>query len=301
MTATCVICTSEREATYGLLCTAHFERLASMLREVELEACLLDARPSMAVRTGWGGGSLASERSPVRLDVLVHTDRRSRPAGSRYPGPACPSCWHDSCTDIRAWIDAFDARATETLSILDVLHSWARLVREERALTAPHAPTIGSERDLLTRQLEWLADQPFIDEAYADVRNLLGQLKGTNGTADEKPVGRCYLPATDGKEPICNGPIWVDVIAGQAHCGRCRQTWDGPQLALLSFEMQRAREEAARPRTEDGRRMLTAEELVAQGTVSSVNNVRVRAHRLGIVSVNGHYDPDQFAERKAIA
>jgi hypothetical protein len=272
--ARCVICTEATAATMGLLCSGHYSRLSRMLRDVEDEAVHLDPRPSMQVQIGSGKGSLASERAPVRLDVLVHTDRR-RGIG-----------WAETEDDAHA--------AGSTLPILDVLGSWARMVREERDLGTPDSVTITGERDLLSRHLDWIAEQPWVDEAYGDLRTLLGQLKAANGTQDDKPVGRCYLPAETG---TCNGPIWVDQAAGHAHCGRCRSAWDGPQLALLGFELDRARREAARPRADDGQPMLTADELVAKGHVTTAGNVRVRAHRLGVVSVDGHYDPRWFTDK----
>jgi hypothetical protein len=275
----------------GLICRGHLARLGAMLRDIEDEAVHLSAVPSMQQRTSSGHGSPAFTRSPARLDVLVHRDPRSRLAGQRLPGPHCPSCWHDSCTDIRAWIDAYDVQATETLSVLDVLASWASIVREERDLVARWPVTVTGERDTLTRQLDWIAEQPWVDEFHSDLTTLLGQLRAANGTVEDKPVGRCYLPKPEG---LCDGPIWVDMVAGHAYCARCREAWDGPRLAILRHNLEEQRREDARPRTEDGRPMLTAEELVAQGKVSSVSNVRVTAHRLGKVSVDGHYDPEWF-------
>ena len=292
----------------GYLCNAHMERLAAMLRQVEDEAAMLTAVPSMAIRTGSGGGSLKSERAPARLDVLVHTDHRRGTGMSETDDDALA--------------------AGRTLPILDVLSSWARIVREERDLAIPTRPgllhlggyrgpvcanpcehatcqsiavhvlipipaTISGERDLLSRHLGWVAGQPWVDDAYKEIRDVLGQLKGVNGTQDEKPVGRCYLPIPDG---ICDGPIWVDTAMGHAHCGRCQQTWDGPQLAMLSFELEQARAEAARPKTEDGRRMLTAQEMADRLGTTAVN-VRKMASRQQIRAVLGHYDPDRFQER----
>jgi len=304
---------SHQPAPGLLVCRGHLERLAAMLREVEEESAILSAVPSMEIRSGSGKGSPAAERSPARLDVIAMRDRRTRrwepddqprysaPAPKSY-GPWCLFCDHDTCVAWRAGRrrdlhdDEYDAGSANLASILDELHNWARLVREERDLTPAGDATIVGERMLLTRHLDWIAAQPWVDEVYADLSRLRGRLKSLNGTQDEKPVGRCYLPDQDGP---CNGPIWMDLINGHASCSRCRQTWDGPQLVMLTVEMEQQRREAARPRTTDGRPMLTAEELVAQGVVSSVSNVRVAAHRNGQRAVTGHYDPEWFGKVSA--
>lgn len=228
----CIICTTEREATHGYLCTGHFERLARMLRDVELEACLLDARPSMAIRTGSGGGSLASERSPVRLDVLALLDRRTYRYEKPSIGPWCPDCWHGTCVAMRAWDDAINARATEAMSVLETLHGWARLIREERDLTPPETVTISGERDLLTRQLDWLADQSFIDEPYRDIRQLLGQLKGVNGTNELRPkmVGVCPTLLETGE---CGGRLWPNDDRGEVVCDNCDRIFGFEELRHL--------------------------------------------------------------------
>lgn len=222
----------KRQADLGHSCRGHFERLGTMLREVEDQAAILSAAPSMQQRSGPGGGAPAFTRAPARLDVLVHNDRRSVPAGERPPGPACATCWHGSCIDIRAWIDAYDARATDQLSILDVLHSWARLVREERALSEPDEVTVMSERAVLTRWLEWIVEQDWIDEAYADIRNLLAQLKGVNGTAELRPksVGLCPTLLEDGE---CGGRLWPDEGRGEVTCGHCGRIFDRGELRHL--------------------------------------------------------------------
>src|SRR4051794_38532613 len=65
-----------RPANGTLICRGHLERIGTILRDLEDEAALLTAVPSMQQRTGNGHATLASERAPARLDVLVHTDRR---------------------------------------------------------------------------------------------------------------------------------------------------------------------------------------------------------------------------------
>jgi hypothetical protein len=309
----CVVHSKPTEARHGLLCVAHFDRLADMLREIEEEAAILSAVPSMAIRTGSGGGSLASERAPARLDVLAFRDpqtrRWTRDAMAKHPlpspkafGPWCLFCEHETCTDWRAGRrrdlhdDEHDAGSERVMSILGVLHGWARVTREERDLTSPDQITISSERRALTHHLEWLAEQPFIDEMFSEIRQLVSALKDLNGTQAEKPIGRCYLPSETG---VCAGPIWVDEAMGTASCGRCRASWTGYQITVLNYELEKIKAEKARPKTDDGRRMLTAQEM-ADRLGTSIANVRKMASRQGIRAVRGHYDPDRF-KSKAVA
>ena len=287
---TCVICT--KGAAVGNLCGGHFDRFGSMLREVEDETALLTTVPSMQIRLDGGHGGLASERAPARLDVLVHLDYR------RGTGKS------ETDDDAHA--------AGDTLPVLDVLHSWARIVRDERGLTLEGSVSVMSERGLLTRHLDWIAAQGWVDEAYTDVRTLLGQLRSANGHRAERPFSEC--PHDD-----CSGSVWVheevqpvwrrytdrcsqtwEPAPGAACCDTCGTTWatEG-EKARLRRMVDDANAEKARPRTEDGRPMLTAEELVKQGYVSSAANVRVTAHRRGIVATRGHYDPELFGKVSA--
>jgi hypothetical protein len=303
MTA-CVICA--RDAEHGYLCADHYTRLASMLRDIEDEAAVLDAAPSMAIRTGSGGGSLAHERAPLNLDAVVAQDPRR---------------------GLMRWaaMDSDDLRAfdpwglDDTASVLESLDSRARTVEEESGEPLPKVATISGTRDYLTTNLPWISRQPWVDEFFQELADVLGQLQRTNKTRPEKPVGICQLPRT---ESVCGGRIWqreqersiwrqaapgsdrctrvrVKVNDGPAYCERCRATWDDPkELNRLHLIEEQRVAEAARPKTRDGRRMLTAAELVAHGLVSSVSNVRVRAHRLGVAAVKGHYDPEPFERQE---
>ena len=285
-------------AVIGNVCVNHYDQLSQMLADLETEAAILSAVPSMQIRMDAGRGSLASERAPVRLDVLVHTDPR------RGTG--------------RSETDDDALAAGETLSILDVLHSWARIVREERGLTDSGPVTVTGERALWVRHLDWIVAQPWIDEAFTDIRQLTGQLKAANGHRADRPYSRCPVATHTGS---CSGAVWVrdelqpvwrrysdrcaqtwEQAPGAAVCDTCNSVWatEGEKARLKRMvEDQRAQaaREALRPRTEDGRPMLTAEELIARGHVSSRVNVRVKAHRLGVVSVDGHYDPQWFSDK----
>lgn len=289
----CVVHSKPAEARHGLLCIAHFDRLADMLREIEEESAILSAVPSMAIRTGSGGGSLASTRAPARLDVLVHLDSRRGTGKSET--------------------DDDQHAAGQTLPVLDVLHSWARVVREERGLSDSGAVTISGERDVLTRALDWIAGQPWVDEMFGEVRQLVGQLKAANWHRPDRPYSRCPS-VINGQN--CTGEVWlrdevqavwrvyVDRCAqnwepapGAAVCDTCHSTWatdaDKARLKRMVDDMAA---ELARPRTEDGRRMLTAEEL-ATDLRCTVNTVRIIVSRKRIPNVRGHYDPESFDDR----
>jgi hypothetical protein len=265
----------------GLLCEHHFDALARILRDIEREAALsqvtesgqrlpnLDPVPSMQIRWDRSGGSLASQQAPARLDVLVHTDHRHGTGKS------------EDDDDLRA--------AGLTASVLVVLHAWADHVRREHHLTRatttvrlgwarsprgpvcprpcrhdtcgrwitdtiPAAPTITGERNLLTRQLPWIARQDWVGDMYRDLRQLRDQLRRANGTAPDDPLpGRCPN-MINGRE--CGGPLWPvkpKHTSGQAwtgstpssvRCSACRQRWEGPsnlaRLALIIETQSRA-------------------------------------------------------------
>jgi hypothetical protein len=311
----CVVCTKARTAEAGLLCAGHHARLGQMLADIETEAALLSAVPSMQQRTGSGGGAPAFTRAPARLDPIVHNDPRSRPAGQRPPGPACDTCWHGSCIDIRAWIDAYDARTTDALSILDVLGSWASLVREERRLTVDGAASVTTEAGTLRFHLDWITEQPWCDEMFSDLRDLLGQLQAANGTRRETPIAKCSVPI-DGD--LCGGNVWqhdfptevwrirrdrceldkVRAPIGSAHCDRCWTTWEGAELARLLLIREQDYREARRPLTEDGRPMFTVEELAQRHRIST-NAVRLKLSRARSRSFGGYYDPAPFDKATA--
>lgn len=103
-----------RNPDAGLICRGHLERLGGILWDIEDQAAALSSVPSMAVRSG-RSGSLASHRSPAVLDAIVATDPRR--GQLRWGSP-----------------DFDDAGLDDTASVLETLHSWARMVREERGM-----------------------------------------------------------------------------------------------------------------------------------------------------------------------
>jgi hypothetical protein len=293
--AHCVIGDSKHETDHGHLCEHHYNELRRTLAELETEAAILSAQPSLEQRQSNRSGAPAFTRAPARIDVICLTDPRRG--------------------QMRWGSDDFDELGLDdTPSVLETLHSWANMVREEQKITTPTRITLSGERELLDRQLPWIAGQDWIDEAYAAFRQLLGQIRSVNGTSNPKPIARC-LHCPDGQVWRSNTwrTVWrvqhdrcerLNVAApdGPAYCDTCGAHWDDADgMHRLELAEEQRRREAARPHTTDGRPMLTAEELVAKGVMSSINNVRVTAHRRRIISVDRHYDPDAFADRKVSA
>lgn len=270
-TQTCIIGNRPHGAEIGLLCNGHYARMSDTIRDIVTQTEQLSAVPSMAVQSG-RGGSLASHRSPARLDVLALTDRRRNAAGLG---------------------DWDSTRYDDTPEVLDVLGSWGRIVWEEcPALRDEHglprartgAVTVVGEAQLLTTHREWMAGQNWIDEAFDDLRALLTVLKRVNGDPEDKPAAKCDRPQGDGP---CNGPIWIDSVAAVARCGRCETEWSGATLVYLQKQM----EHKPRPKTEDGRDWLSKAELAKKRKVSEAT-IPVWAHRAGLASVEGYYHPD---------
>lgn len=254
----CVIGSKPHAATHGLLCDNHLQRLGATLRDIEDEAVHLSAVPSMQQASGSRGGSLGSERAPARIEVLAVLDPRTRrwqradfakhplPAPKSF-GPWCLFCDHETCTDWRAGRqrdlhdDEHDAGSDRLMSVLRVLHSWARVVREDRELTAPARITITGERDLLTRQLLWIAEQPWADETYSDLKALLASLQRFNGTL-EVSVGKC-----DSLQPsgfLCTGKVWhIEIKHADGpdepgfRCDTCRRVWTGTEAVRKRHAM----------------------------------------------------------------
>jgi hypothetical protein len=259
------------------LCARHYQGLAKDLRSIEFEVRNLDPSPSMSSaldgRSG-GKGTPAFQQTPARLDPIVLSDHRQGEG------------W---------WEDAEDAHAANGLtSVLTVLVRYANRVRAGRNMkiplrwvvdlipgrewptdrivcsqpckhteclavawwkSAPLVPTVHSERDVLTRALDWICEQDWVEEFYGDVRKLRGQLQQANGTNAVRPIpGKCPVQPSPGRE--CGGPLWptkpkhtVGEWTGSApsaiRCGSCQTRWEGAgpiaRLALILERQEKGR------------------------------------------------------------
>jgi hypothetical protein len=267
------------EPTGHLLCEHHFDQLGKWLRDIEREAAPtqrlehgilgnLDSRPSMQIVLDHAGGGLASQQSPVRLDAVVLTDPR-RGTGATLGRDFDELAWDD------------------TPSVLNTLHTWARQVRVDRHLTPPtHTvrlgwsrvptgpacahpcghdscgqwitdevralPTVRSEREVLTRHLDWIARQDWVGDMWTELRQLRDRLQSANQTTAPRPHGRCpNVVQVKGTDRECGGPLWPvkpahtageDAWTGSSpsavQCARCEQRWDGPPaMARLAITL----------------------------------------------------------------
>jgi hypothetical protein len=100
--------------------------------------------------------------------------------------------------------------------------------------------TVTTERQLLSRHLEWAATQPWIGTLWAQVRALRAQLQAVNGTGNLR-VGAC--PQCGGRLSIIeprytSGPAVGGDHQWAAECDRdVLHRWEGKQLIRLRLEL----------------------------------------------------------------
>lgn len=280
-----------------LVCDGHREALYRDLRSIVDTVARIVIAPARSGTFGGGrSGTLASQRSVLDLESAA------------LSGPQAPG----EVTTADGW---------DPDHPLAVIGSWARMIREDTGTTPPEGPAaLTTEVDLIVRRLDWCCAQPWIDEMVEEIHGCVQRVHRAD-PARVRPgdEGRC--PAVgDGPDGSCGGQLrrergavpWVvhpdrcereavDVHAGVIRCQQCGATWSTPeQEALLHTMRADQAHEALRPKTADGRAMLTADELAAQHKVKR-GTIAVWAHRAGVAAVRGHYDPAVFSGREKVA
>lgn len=200
------------QAPGWLLCQSDGRFVGDCLARLADRYGRLSAAPSLAAPQPGGGhsGTLASQRDPARLHVLVLTDRRSKERDPAEPSP--------EDNDLR--------------SVFEVLHAHAEAVREERRLTyptitaaglhagdRPHGPacadcahpscrwirpgpsldipaplTVATERAVLAAHLDWILGQDWAADFHSDITALWTLLGGGGRTVGV--CGQCGGPVT---------------------------------------------------------------------------------------------------------
>lgn len=234
----CVIPGCTRPAAPGWqVCASDGQHMGKVLARIGDRVAQLDAAPATAAPGGehTGGGTLASQRNPARLEVLVLRDHRST---ERDPG---------------------DPDGNDGLSVFEVLHAHAEAVRETRwgddgpripypervfrtrraGAPGPICPTcrhgschamtftiaydrhltVSTERQLLALHLDWILGQDMAADLHADLERLWAAMGG-----GQRRTGHAC--------PVCGHELLRDRSGAQ--CSACRKRWDGLALAELS-------------------------------------------------------------------
>jgi len=234
----CALPGRPHRAEAGLaICRRHLDQLAEELIRVEEEFADVDAAKSMAVATsdGGSGGGLKNTKAPVRIDAVVARD-------PRYVDPG----------DVTS-----ASGADDRLSAFGVLHRWAQNVRDAFDMTAPPSRDVTTECRLLSRRLEWVAAQPWIDLCFDQIHTLLAQLQALNGTAEPGPLpGTC--PRLDEDLVECGGRLWpvradvhtgpvIHTAAGGVQAVECDRDqahrWEGRDLVRLALAVRQQEHE----------------------------------------------------------
>lgn len=104
------------------------------------------------------------------------------------------------------------------------LTGWARIVIEERALSARSLDAEQAVR-LLSVHLDWICVQPWIDEAAAEIRTAAYRVRRACRDLPEPPIGKCSSIDPHGERDTCGGPLrWIDGSTA-VRCSRCGDTW----------------------------------------------------------------------------
>lgn len=176
--------------------------------------CQLDTRPVRGEpgRKGPGFGS----RSPARDHVISMRDPRGGELGLR--------------------------------SVPAVLADWCQLVADECGVRTPQRRDVPDLAEMLGRSLDWLAQQDYIEDLHAELRDLASQLRSAVGDPKPRPVARC-IAQFDGVE--CGAPIYMppgtpraldEPIADlpQLDCRACGADYRGAAIIRLRLANERS-------------------------------------------------------------
>lgn len=126
-------------------------------------------------------------------------------------------------------VDLLDDRGNER-GVLGIVHAWAELIREERALRRSDGQFhVYAECRLLLAHLPYAATREWAADMYDEVRTLHRTLQDTVGEYRPKPVGRCAamtdVPGSwengSTQQTVCDGPLVMDRERVGVHCLRC--------------------------------------------------------------------------------
>ena len=148
------------------------------------------------------------------LDEMITPGNNGNGGGASGKPGSRPPCDLDVA-------DITDPRSTTSQQ----LTSWAALVIEERQLSQRTSLDGEQAARLLTVHAEWLAAQPFVDEAMSEIGDAAYRIRRACKDLPEPPLGKCPDIDPHGERDRCGGPLrWIDGSTAVA-CGRCGSQW----------------------------------------------------------------------------
>lgn len=136
-------------------------------------------------------------------------------------------CMRDARSSITAkvWVGA-DGRIHKedlnpVLSVQNVLDGLAFDVCDARGYDEHQQTTVAGLVTWLDAQLDWITRQPTVAGVYADLEQLLRQLRPVTG-ARQSPIAKCPR-VNDGR--ICGSKLYEPDDAGVIRCPRCFHGW----------------------------------------------------------------------------
>jgi hypothetical protein len=199
----CLICSTAkkpRRAPDGYrTCNACSDRIRDALTEIPAQYARLTTVQALLPGSGDEGrrGPGFGSRSPARDVVIAVTDWRT------------------------VWAE--DQRLHHPPSIL---HAWAQMVRHEVGeATLPGLPACDVEAALLTRRLDHVTRQEWVADMWAELREVVDQLRTIAGEPRPLPVGRCpNIP--EGAERECGTSLYVRPGTDTITCRVCGRQWE---------------------------------------------------------------------------
>jgi hypothetical protein len=193
MTATCIGRHDDDPplTTHGMLCARCHGRLARALADIVALYPTLAVVVMLSGNPSGGSRGKPGSRPPCNVDVIDLTD----PRGETHAQIA----------------------------------GWTRIVIEERRLAAQPADIEQAAR-LLTIHLDWIAEQPWCDEALLEISNVAYRIRRACNDLPDPPIGTCPDIDPRGETDRCGGPLrWIDGSTAVT-CSRCGSSWSEADL-----------------------------------------------------------------------
>lgn len=221
----CLVC--ERDAGHRYGCHRCVNTMRQHLRDLEdYVAIILAMQGSIGSKPHGSIGVSFGSKPPMSLTPLALLDTRSTTADHvERDSPDFDPVGADEHDHIR--------------SLPSSVHALAVWVRDERDESEPTSWTLVGELRYLATTLDWCAQQQWVDELHADLKELHGQARSLAKDKPPGPLGHCLTVD-------CKGTVFPASIkdSGGRHdggrCDECNRPYTGPDLVRLGVSEEMA-------------------------------------------------------------